>query len=142
MSSEPSKTVATIPHTSRPMSEALLNEKVHTPQAIYESPDIIEHLKYRIPGSFFSNVEFESINCISQRLTRPRSPSLPQDKLNFFTVHMLISSPVGPLPLLNAHPFRPRSFLWRCLLCPLIQTPRMARLGWSRFRCWTSLGRV
>lgn len=49
---------------------------------------------------------------------------------------------VGSLSVIIPHPLRSRPLIRYCLLGPAVQTTRMARLCWPRFRRRTSLGRV
>lgn len=135
-----SKTPEAVVRSPRPVSEALLNEKVG-----------ISFISALEKGRCFLlclDCDNGYGNCFVQQ---PKHIYGVHGKRNIYSVACTIDSIaelispgtylVGPRHLLHAHPLLARPRLRCRLLRSSVQATGVACVGWSGFRCWQGVGR-
>jgi hypothetical protein len=105
---------APIPRAAKPVSEALLNEKVCLAPATFCFAFLIWL------GIYWEGVDWMGCNGLNKLET-------------------MLTTPVGPLPLLPPNPLITRPFLRRRFLSPHLQAPSVACVCWIGLWCRTGV---
>lgn len=138
--SKDSKPNVPVQRSTKPVSEALLNEKVrHQRWTSGVFPHKIRHV----------DTPHHTVGSIEPYLPLPHKHTCsllpPPDIRTTRLIDLLTPSfflfAVGSRYLVDAHSFLARSVVRCCLLGPPVQAQGVARVAWSWFRRWTRLGR-